>query len=269
MIESEKEVEENIKKPKNVNQILNEQIAIGLHEHRRSRLGSFLSGVSAGLEVGFSIFLMAILYSMFSKNLDENQLHLVLAAAYPVGFIFTVIGKSELFAEHTTLAVIPVLNGNATVKSLLLLWGIVYSGNLIGGYVFGSMLNYFSPVLKIIKVESFIFFAEKLIDFEWHVMLGSAVLAGWLMGLLSWLVTSATETTSRILIVALITSLIGLGGLHHSIVGSIEVFVGFLTSDTIGFTDYLYFQSLTTIGNAIGGVFFVAIIKYSHTVRSN
>ncbi len=100
-------------------------------------------------------------------------------------------------------------------------------------------------------------------------MLGSAVLAGWLMGLLSWLVTSATETTSRILIVALITSLIGLGGLHHSIVGSIEVFVGFLTSDTIGFTDYLYFQSLTTIGNAIGGVFFVAIIKYSHTVRSN
>ena len=42
---------------------------------------------------------------------------------YAVGFIFVVLGRSELFTEQTTLAVLPVLNGRASVASLLRGWG--------------------------------------------------------------------------------------------------------------------------------------------------
>jgi formate/nitrite transporter FocA (FNT family) len=94
------------------------------------------------------------------------------------------------------------------------------------------------------------------------MILISAVIAGWLMGLLSWLVASSQETISRLFMIILVTATIGIGGLHHSIVGSIEVFSGLLIDPTISIMDYLSFEAVAILGNALGGVFFVGILKY-------
>ncbi|HBH49523.1 MAG TPA: formate transporter [Bacteroidales bacterium] len=258
------EIKSALNKPKQINEILDEQIESAMHEHNRSNQDLFLSAVSAGLEIGFSVFLMATIFSLFTALLNPAVLHVFLALAYPLGFIFVVIGKSELFTEHTTLAVIPVLNKNAGIRSLLTLWIVVYAGNLLGGFFFSWILSILPAKLDIVENASFLALAQKLTNHSWQVILGSAILAGWLMGLLSWLVTSSQETISRILIVTLITSVIGIGGLHHSIVGSIEVFTAMLTSTIITWNDYLHVQLWATAGNVIGGVVFVAFIKFSH-----
>jgi formate/nitrite transporter FocA (FNT family) len=258
------DLKEALNEPKRINEILDEQIETALRQHNRSNQDLFLSAISAGLEVGFSVFLMAVIFSLFNEIIHPSVLHVLIAIAYPLGFIFVIIGKSELFTEHTTLAVIPVLNRNATIKSLLVLWVVVYAGNLLGGYFFGYILSVLPERLNTIDNGSFYSLAEKLINHPWQVILGSAILAGWLMGLLSWLVTSSQETISRIIIIVLITSVIGIGGLHHSIVGSIEVFTATITSPEISLKDYFYVQAWATVGNLIGGVVFVAFIKYSH-----
>ncbi len=263
------ELKEALNKPKQIDEILDEQIETGMREHKRSNQALFLSSISAGLEVGFSVFLMATIYTLFNEVVHPSILHVLLAIAYPLGFIFVVIGKSELFTEHTTLAVIPVLNRNATIKSLLILWGIVYAGNLFGGYFFGYILSVLPERLNAIDNGAFYGLAKKLIDHPWYIILGSAILAGWLMGLLSWLVTSSQDTLSRIVIIALITSVIGIGGLHHSIVGSIEVFTACLTSIEITWVNYLHVQIWATLGNIIGGVVFVAFVKFSHANLHN
>lgn len=250
--------------PKQIEEILEEQLEKALREHTRSKQHLFLSALSAGLEIGFSVLLMATVYSQFIGVVHPSLLHLLLALSYPLGFIFVVIGKSELFTEHTTLAVIPVLNRDASLKSLLILWGIIYTGNLLGGYVFGYILSFLPERLGALENGAYAALAEKLIKHPWHIILGSGVLAGWLMGLLSWLVTSSQETISRIVIIALITSVIGMTGLHHSIVGSIEVFAAVLTSNGVDWMDYMHVQTWSTLGNILGGVVFVALIKYSH-----
>lgn len=253
-----------LNKPKTVDEILNEQIETAMHEHDRPNFNLFLSSTSAGLEIGFSIFLMAAIHSLFYGVVHPSLLHVLLAMAYPLGFVFVIIGKSELFTEHTTLAVIPVLNGNVSLKKLMVLWGIVYGGNLLGGYVFGYILSILPGRMEILDPGSFEILAKKLTDHPWNIILGSGILAGWLMGLLSWLITSARDTISRILLVGLITTVIGIGGLHHSIVGSIEVFTAVLTSQAVTWTDYFTVQLWATLGNIIGGVVFVAFIKFSH-----
>ncbi len=263
------EIKDALNKPKQLDEILDEQIETAMHEHNRSNQDLFLSAISAGLEVGFSVFLMASIYSLFNGIVHPSVLHVLLAFAYPLGFIFVIIGRSELFTEHTTLAVIPVLNKNASLRSLMILWGIIYLGNLLGGYLFGYILSFLPERLNIIHNGTFYSLAKKLIDHPWHIILGSGVLAGWLMGLLSWLVTSSQETISRIVIITLITSVIGIGGLHHSIVGSIEVFTATLTSSEINLKDYLHVQTWATLGNIIGGVVFVAFIKFSHVNPGN
>jgi len=107
----------------------------------------------------------------------------------------------------------------------------------------------------------------KLITHPLHWLLIAAIFAGWLMGLLAWLVTSAQETISRIFIIWIITATIGILHLPHSIAGNVEVLFGLLTSSDIGFMDYLLFLVMATIGNILGGTIFVGLLKYGHVIR--
>nr|WKN37537.1 formate/nitrite transporter family protein [Tunicatimonas sp. TK19036] len=259
----EKEAEEN-DQPKAGNTILKEQIQMALIEYRRHNKALFFSSFSGGLEIGFSLLLMGVLYTMFQGHLSEPGLEFALAFAYPIGFIFVILGRSELFTEHTTLAVLPVLNRSVRISHLLELWGVIFIGNLLGGYLFAFLLTRMGTAMELISVDAFVHLAEKMLRFNWWITLGSAIFAGWLMGLLSWLNSSSRETISRIFIIILVTATIGLAGLHHSIVGSIEVFAGFISSPEIALSDYLFFQLWATLGNIIGGTVFVAIVKYSH-----
>lgn len=243
--------------------IIKRQIRTGFREYERSDLGVFLSAFTAGLEIGFSILFMGVLYQMWHESTTENILHLITAIGYPLGFIFVIIGRSELFTEQTALAMLPVFNGNATVKELFSLWGFVIAGNLVGGLLFSFFITWIGPEMKMISADTFVHLAKKVIHPRWDIILGSAVLAGWMMGLLGWLITSSKESISHIVIVILITVIIGIGGLHHSIVGSVEVLCGLMVSDAITIYDYLRFLAFAVLGNIIGGAFFVSTLKYS------
>ena len=174
-------------KPKEAYEIMNEQIESGLKEYKRSDLGLFLSSLSAGLEVGFSVLIIGILYTLFKNQCSTAQLTLMMALVYPIGYIFVIIGRSELFTEHTTLATLPVMNGQATLKSLGKLWFIVYFGNLIGGYIFGSISLVFNGEMHLIENDFFYFISQKMVKYSASSTLISGIMAGWLMGMLSWL----------------------------------------------------------------------------------
>jgi len=251
-------------KPKEVGEILEEQLETSLREFNRSNAGLFISAFTAGLEIGFSILLMGTVMTMYGYHLSPETLHLYLGLCYPLGFIFVIIGRSELFTEHTALAILPVLRGNVKIKDLFILWGIVYAGNILGGFIFSLINVKIAPAIGIISEEAFHDLAYKVLNYDSWIILLSALLAGWMMGLLGWLVTSSQETISRILVIILVTFTIGFAGLHHCIVGSIEVLSGVLVSPDIDFLDYLKFQSWATLGNSIGGAVFVAVLKYSH-----
>ena len=255
-------------KPKEAFEIMNEQIEAGLKEYNRSDLGLFLSSISAGLEVGFSILIIGVIYTLFKNESSNAQLTMMMALVYPIGYIFVIIGRSELFTEHTTLATLPVINGKATLKSLAKLWLFVYVGNLLGGYIFGGILLIFNSEMHLIGKDFFYFVSEKMLKYSIGATLISGIMAGWLMGMLSWLLSSAQDTFSRIIMIFLVTFLISIAGLHHCIVGSIEVFIAFFGhANQISGIQFLKFQVLATIGNIIGGVFLVAIVKYAHSKR--
>lgn len=249
-------------RPKSLQQITEEQIEEGTEEYNRSGRSLFFSAFTAGMDLGFSLLIMAVLYTMFAPKVSNEAMQIIMALTYPVGFLFVVLGRSALFTEHTTLAVFPVLDGKESLSSLAKNWGIIYSGNIIGGFVIGGMIVWLGPKLHILSHHALEEIALHLMEIEGIIILGSGLLAGWLMGLLSWLVTSSQETISRIFIVFLITSAIGIGSLHHCIVGSTEMFAGAIVSDEIGFMDYLSTQFWATLGNIIGGVFFVSVLKF-------
>lgn len=238
-----------------------------LTELNRHTKGLILSGISAGMDIGFSVLLMTVMLTLFNGFVSPPALHVIIAMMYPVGFIFVVLGRSELFTEHTTLAILPVLQRLASAKKLFRLWGIVFISNIAGGFVFAMILAFFVSNLHFLQGWSINKIAQDAIQNSWVANLLSAALAGWLMGLLAWLVAASRETISQIFIIIMITGAIGIIGLPHCIVGSIEVASAMFTG-TVTFSQYLHFLLPVTLGNALGGVFFVGVMKFSHTAYS-
>ena len=202
---------------KNYRQILKEEVDAGANELRRSTAGLFLSGLSAGLDIGFSLLALGVVMSLISPDAGPLFRRAVLANAYSVGFIFVKLGSSELFTEHTTLAVFPVLRGRSTLKNLARLWGIVYVGNIAGAIVLAALVVLLSHQSELIHPQVFGVLARGAVDHPWWLLFLSAVLAGWMMGLLSWLTSATTETSGQIVCIWLVAAMIGLSGLdpHH------------------------------------------------------
>lgn len=256
------------KSVKSHGEILNEQIQEGQETFEKNLKGTFLSSITAGLEIGFSFLLLCSVYSLFITRYSENTVIKLMALVYPAGFILVILGKSILFTEQTSLLTLPVLNRKQSVSSLLKIWGLVITGNLIGGYIIAAILIWIGPRLGIFDHTAIANIARHISHYDAEVILVSGILAGWMMGLLSWLLTSSTDTISRIVIIFLITSIMAFTGLHHSIIGNIEVFSGMVVSAEITIPDYLKFESLALLGNAVGGVVFVALFKYGSFVTS-
>jgi formate/nitrite transporter FocA (FNT family) len=222
----------------------------------------FWSAIVAGLEIGFSYLLVCALYFFWEGTLPNNAIYKLFSVVYPVGFIMVIVGKSALFTEQTSILVLPVLNGQRSIWQLLRVWMDVIIGNIIGGIAFVFFISFLAPEMNLFTHQVMAQIGEHVMNYSSLTIFLSAITAGWLMGVLTWLLSSIVNSITRVFIIFMITAIIGFGGFHHSIVGNIEIFGGLLFSDTISVLDYLRFLGLTLLGNGIGGAIVVALFKY-------
>ncbi len=95
-------------------------------------------------------------------------------------------------------------------------------------------------------------------------LLVSAILAGWLMAQGAWLVVGTGSMSGQMLAVYVVTFVIGIGGLHHSIAGSAEIMLAMLVSKEFTLGAAATFVLIALVGNLIGGSTFVALLNYAH-----
>lgn len=244
--------------------ILRQETEVGEEQLERRTSGLFMAAVSAGLDIGFGPFLVVSALAM--APVETMGARLVGSILYAVGFIIVILGRSELFTEHTILAVLPLFSGRTTISRVARVWGLVYSGNLVGAVVFAALSAPLGIALGLFAKADVARMSHHLTDYVPWVIFVSAIMAGWMMALVSWLVTAARDTTAQILIILLVAGAIYFLGLHHSIAGSVEVLMGVFVAD-VSLGDFLRFLGLATCGNAVGGVVFVAALKYGHISR--
>lgn len=253
--------DDNLSQAKSYASILVEQVMDARETFERSLGSLFTSAFTAGLEIGISFFMILSAFALLSGVLPSHYAIVLASLLYPIGFIIVVIGQSLLFTEQTSLLSLPVLNKIEPLHKLLRLWGIVIAGNVVGGCLFAALMIGLGLNMQLFSVSDIDAYAEHILGFRWWVIFGSAILAGWMMGVTAWLVTSARDTLSRIVLVTLITGSIGFLGLHHSIVGNIEIFSALIYGNTVSLERYLLFLIVILLGNTVGGVVFVAVLK--------
>ena len=244
--------------------ILEREMENALREIDRPVQGVFLSGFSAGLNLSFGALFMAMVLT-FSGGFDSVLTkQATLAGVSAIAFLFVVVGQTELFTAHTTMAVLPLLDGRASLAEVVRLWGVVYSSNLLGCGAFVGLVAAIGPSMGIAEPASFGSLADALLGFQWWVILLSGVVAGWLMGLATWLSAASRDTVGRVVLVVLVTASIGFGPFHHSILGTTEVLSAMVLTGTVSAVEFGSFLLFTTIGNVVGGGIFVGLLNYGH-----
>lgn len=238
-----------------IHEIIREE---GERELGRSVSALASSALGAGLSMGFSFFTMALLRG----GLPEAQwTHLVSSFGYTIGFIIVVLGRQQLFTENTLTAVLPLLirMDAKTLGQLLRLWIVVLTFNLVGTFLFAWLISHevlFDPEInKALKG-----IAEEAVKDSFWPMLIKAMLAGWLIALMVWLIPGAGP--SRLFLILIITYVVALGHFSHSIAGSVEAAYHVLGGG-MGVGDYMTrFLIPTVLGNTLGGVSLVAILNH-------
>lgn len=228
-------------------------------EMNRSAASLLVSALAAGMVIGFSFLATGFAHDIA----PEAYRKAAVAAVYPLGFIFVIVARSELFTENTLDPIIPLLErrNRETLMKLLRMWALLLIGNLVGALIFGWVLARTS-VLDSDLQPSLLQTALEATSGGFGQVLYAGVFAGWLIALLSWLLSSTMQTGAQIALIWLCTAPISALHFRHSIAGSIEAF--YLSAlGNASWGDMLgNFVVPSVLGNAIGGVLLVALLNY-------
>ena len=238
-------------------EIFRRLVATADDEFDRTNRLLFFSGLAAGLSVALSFIALVTVPATTGVELLGMLL-------YPIGFVFIVLGRYQLFTENTLTPVTLVLTRSASIPRLLKFWAVVYVANILGATIAAFALALF-PVLPPLAAERATEMASHVADLSFGTLVARGVIAGWLVAGMVWLTHATREGTTRLLIVFAVMSLIPMAGLYHCVVGACEAVYGVLQGVLTLEQAFVGFVLPVTIGNTIGGVLLVAIINFAQT----
>jgi formate/nitrite transporter FocA (FNT family) len=237
----------------------------GEEELARANAALFWSGLAAGLSMGFS-FLLEALLTMHIATAQWRPL--VTKFGYCIGFIIVVLGRQQLFTENTLTPILQLLHrkDRQTLAAVARLWAIVLGSNLMGAAIFALLMHAMVSVKADLGGE-LTSIGLKIYQSPFAATLLSAVFAGWLIALMIWLLPVAES--GRVTIIVLVTYVVGLGGFAHIIAGSVNAFYILMEGGATlsGFITRFFIPTL--LGNITGGVAFVAAINYAQASPEN
>ncbi len=231
----------------------------GEREIRRSIRSLSWSGFGAGLSMGFSFLTLAEIRAALPA---APWAHLISGFGYTIGFLIAVLGRQQLFTESTLTAALPFLtrrNRNSFL-AMLRLWAVVLCANLLGTFVFAAFISY-PHLLRADLVKALSDVASEALQDGFVPMMMKAVLSGWLIALMVWLLPGAGP--ARLYLIIILTYAVAVGQFPHMIAGSVEVAYAVLNGKA-SVSDYiLRFALPTFLGNTIGGVSLVAVLNHA------
>ena len=217
------------------------------------------SGLAAGLSMGFSFLMEALL----TVNLpDAPWRALISKFGYSVGFLIVVLGRQQLFTENTLTPILQLLHRKnmPTLLQVIRLWTTVLGANIVGAFLFAVLVDktgLFSGSIEQVFTE----LAAKAFGSGFFQTAVSGIFAGWLIALMVWLLPFAES--ARVAVIIIITYVVGLGGFAHIVAGSVNAFYTVINGNVSVSIFGFQFLIPALLGNIIGGVTFVSAVNYA------
>lgn len=235
--------------------------AEGESELERTWWALGLSGLAAGLSIGFSMVLQGELHAIIPEGAAAKA---IVPFGYTAGFVIVVLGRQQLFTENTLTPILPLLHNHdlPILRKVLALWFVVLVANTLGAFLLAAAIVH-SHAFDASVMAAFSADARHLVEGSFGVTFVRAVFAGWLIALMVWLLPA---TQLRLLVIILLTYIIGLCGFPHIVAGMVDVAFLLQMGEASVRDFFVGFFVPTLIGNIVGGVALVAVLNYGQVV---
>ncbi len=220
----------------------------------RGAVATTATAFAGGVDVFFSVLALAVVSAGLDAAMPEASAHVLASLTFGVGFVFITLGRAELFTENFLLPVGAVWSGRKSYVLLLRMWGLTLVANFAGLALFAGLFSV-SGVLEPETLEAAGKMADALGERDTLAAFLSAVAAGTIMTLFTWVIAAAESTTARVLASLVIGFVLAAPTLNHAIVGFGEQAFGlFAGTATTSWGDLVRTVGLAIVGNLVGGV---------------
>lgn len=246
----------------NVQEVWEETVDEGERRVDRSASALLATGFVGGVDVMLGILAMVVLSgALHEAGLSQDTAHVLGSLVFGVGFVFIVIGRSELFTENFLVPVSTVMHGRRGPRALMRLWGLTLVGNLAGLLVLGAIFAR-AGVAPATALDSASALADTFAARDWVAALLSGVVAGATMTLLTWLAHATEDATPQILVALAIGFVLAAPSLNHAVVSFGEMSFGLMAGrGAAGWVDLAQNFPLAVAGNFAGGLGLVTAMR--------
>jgi formate-nitrite transporter family protein len=211
---------------------------------------------------GFDVAIGVTAYALAARTIDGPASELVAAIAFGIGFVFIVVGRSELFTENFLIPVAGLDRQSAqSWFKLGELWIVALVVNIAGGVLIALILTA-KGVLPDGTDEPLVQLAHRITDRSTLPSFLSALIAGALMTVMTWFVEGAADSLGvRIAMAWIVGAVIALGAFNHAIVSTLELVFGMRMGADVSVSQVLANLGVAVVGNLVGGLMFVTFVR--------
>lgn len=209
------------------------------------------TGTVGGIDVS-----LGVLAAFLVKHGTGNDV--LSALAFSIGFIALTLANSELFTENFLVPLSAVAAKKARPRAIGRLWLGTSVTNLVGGVAMVLIFLVVYPELAPTAVEK----GSNYMELEWGLQsFLSAVLAGIVITLMTWMQHGDIGTGGKIVAAVLAGFLLSYGHLSHLIVASLETIAAIRGGAPFSYGEWAGRFFLWALGNAVGGIGLVTVLR--------
>lgn len=196
----------------------------------------------------------------------------LMGASFPVGLILVVLAGGELFTGNTAYFIPSTMSSQQPWYKAIRNWTIVWIGNFIGALVFAYFLVYLTDILSYSPwIDGVKDIAMSKTSNPFYITFLKGIGANWLVCLAMWLGMSSQTVPGKILGIWWPVMTFVAIGYEHSIANMFFIPIAMMQGVDISIST-LFLKNLipATLGNIIGGAFFVGLLYwYTYIYQEN
>ena len=229
---------------------------------KNNKLGYFVSAMLAGIFVGMAIMLIFTIGGLLTAA-SSPATKIVMGIAFGGALSLVVFAGSELFTGNNFIMAVGSLNKSLSWIDTIKVWIVSFIGNLVGSILAGYMF-YLTGLAKGPVGEFIANTSATKMSLPVQELFFRGLFCNMLVCLAVWCTFRCKDDVSKLIMIFWCLFIFITAGFEHSVANMTLLTIGLLSPGTaaVSIAGYTYNIGIVTLGNMIGGIFFVAVPYY-------
>ena len=232
---------------------------------KKNPVGYFLMAMAAGAYIGFGNVLINVIGGMLN---GAPQTKIVMGAAFGIALSLVIIAGAELFTGNNLVMAAGITKKKITILDAIKLWIVCWLGNWAGSVVMALLFQY-SGLNNEVTATFLATAAAGKMAVPFLPLLIRGILCNMLVCLAVWCGFKCKSEVGTLIMIFWCLFAFVTCGFEHSVANMTQLTLALLNpmGQAVSVGGYFYNLATVTLGNMIGGIFFIALPYFASQAK--